>query len=1231
MRPDIAHGPRTAGFLRIAIFFDSIPPHGGMCSFEHIGPALSEMGHGVRVYVRNRIPGRESNQYVLRFVENGIRVISGSGVRSRLSDLRLFLVLVSTRLIWRPHLAIVARADSAALLDWTRFLGLPSIYVEATHPSPTLSGEWWYRDLQKYLKRTQVVVAPSSRSRDALREYHHVSAPIKIVPFAIRDLPCPAANSSNSGPVRVGTTCRLDKNKGLDYLVTAARHLADAGVDVVFVLWGSGDHQTSLERKVSRLGLEHLFTFAGEFDSRRDLDHVMAGIDVYVLPSLLEGMPISVMEAMAYGRPVVATDCGGIIDLVRHGESGFVVPKRDSRALARAISDLVESPELRRAMGRRGRRIIASSYTANRAAKSWIEQCRDTLDRSKRGKALPGACLAAAEALGRLYGLMPSYRNPGGVFFFFKWAKLGGAEAVHGEIARLASSRSPWVCISEPVTEQEDLHEYPAEARVFLGLRSDGGTLRQAFSLGVFSSAVNRCANPLVLGGHSGYFYQLIKRLGPHVTRVDMVHGYGADLVDSTSSAPGLDLRMLVCDAMRGHLESVYLENNVDTRLLARTAVLGAATDIPPPERVSRKRPPFSVIFVGRGCPEKGIHVAGMISSRLFLEHNVKVTMIGDVENWVHEQDRPQCNFAGYIQDREKLRAVLASAHVIIITSFEEGVPLVLMEAMAHRVVPVATDAGGISEHIINGRNGFLVRKRSEREIVDAFAANLESLIKDPALTSRMADHAYSWALEKFCPERFKNSLSGLFDAPQEFVAGITARDPPERRGISVLIYLFDDEGLEPTLESVLTQSFEDLEIRILDDCSQRESSVLRSLLEDPRIHYAKQRMHFGFTSTMNRLLTWSRGEVVVPFACGDRLEEGALQKIWEAHVEDPHAALIQFPVTLTDENYQALSGPLRSVIEWVSKDALLDVGPALQTLKSAMIEPSRLPDGIAESGYWKDLELRSAETCLVKWHDRAVSQHPVGPGTVLDSSEAMMEASIPVAYAYRDAGRRRRNAGGRAWSDNTAFRMFTEGVEARWKLGGHDGASSLVLLACLRVSGLPLLSLKLVERLRGLLSGKPREVQTGYLPRMYKMRDPFIQQNTGELIDDAVCCYRGQHEPAHCVFGPGFPVRSNGALMLVVYLEFRDLVEPGAPLANIDVYDSSDDYVLTGKMAFPGNRDSGSVEIDVPFEARRGQKLEFRVWWYGNSDLRVTRLYLGPATADVLLRRVGGPAGPLV
>lgn len=153
---------------------------------------------------------------------------------------------------------------------------------------------------------------------------------------------------------------RLDPQKGLGDLLHAVHELHRREILCQLVLVGQGPQRAELEALARSLGIAEWVHFLGW---RADAPAVMAACEVFVMPSLWEGMPNAVMEAMALGRCVVATAVEGTSELIVDGESGLLVPPQAPHLLMHALADALAEPALRDRLGRAARRRIAAHFT----------------------------------------------------------------------------------------------------------------------------------------------------------------------------------------------------------------------------------------------------------------------------------------------------------------------------------------------------------------------------------------------------------------------------------------------------------------------------------------------------------------------------------------------------------------------------------------------------------------------------------------------------------------------------------------------------------------------------------------------------------------------------------------------------------------------------------------------------------------------------------------------------
>jgi glycosyltransferase involved in cell wall biosynthesis len=155
------------------------------------------------------------------------------------------------------------------------------------------------------------------------------------------------------GTIAIGTITRLMPSKGNQYLIDAAPTILAAHPAVRFFIVGEGDLQGALQEQATALGLGDRLVFSG---FTRDVAAALSALDLVVFPSLWEGTPLTVFEALAMGKPIVATDADGLVDVLTDRQDALIVPKADAGALATAVISLLERPEISAALIEQARR-----------------------------------------------------------------------------------------------------------------------------------------------------------------------------------------------------------------------------------------------------------------------------------------------------------------------------------------------------------------------------------------------------------------------------------------------------------------------------------------------------------------------------------------------------------------------------------------------------------------------------------------------------------------------------------------------------------------------------------------------------------------------------------------------------------------------------------------------------------------------------------------------------------
>jgi glycosyltransferase involved in cell wall biosynthesis len=174
----------------------------------------------------------------------------------------------------------------------------------------------------------------------------------------------------------VGIVAHVLPHKGFGDLIQALGLIVQRISRVRCLVVGEAPRQKYLGQLfdlADRLGVRDRLIFVG---GQEDVAPFLGAMDVFVLPSLTEGLPLTILEAMAIGKPVVGTDVGGISEAVLHGETGLVVPPRDPRKLAEAVIGLLDDPASARTMGEAGRRRVETVFTMDDEAAQTVRVYR---------------------------------------------------------------------------------------------------------------------------------------------------------------------------------------------------------------------------------------------------------------------------------------------------------------------------------------------------------------------------------------------------------------------------------------------------------------------------------------------------------------------------------------------------------------------------------------------------------------------------------------------------------------------------------------------------------------------------------------------------------------------------------------------------------------------------------------------------------------------------------------
>lgn len=250
----------------------------------------------------------------------------------------------------------------------------PLIHTDHSHVFPVKTR---YRLAERAMSwhAKKVVAVSKSTANDLINKIGMLPSKIQVIPNGVD-----VSRFQNTPqdfriirPVRdrekiIGVVGRLVEGKGIQYLLHAMKILLDGNMNVRLVIVGEGEYKSELDQLACHYEISERIEFAG---SRADVEKLYAIFDVFVLPSLSEGLPVVLLEAMASGCPVIASDVGGVGELIKDGVSGMLVPPMNASELAAILQRVLSDDGYRAALARRGLAVVQETFSLQAMARSY--------------------------------------------------------------------------------------------------------------------------------------------------------------------------------------------------------------------------------------------------------------------------------------------------------------------------------------------------------------------------------------------------------------------------------------------------------------------------------------------------------------------------------------------------------------------------------------------------------------------------------------------------------------------------------------------------------------------------------------------------------------------------------------------------------------------------------------------------------------------------------------------
>lgn len=359
--------------------------------------------------------------------------------------------------------------------------------------------------------------------------------------------------------------------------------------------------------------------------------------------------------------------------------------------------------------------------------------------------------------LGKLAGRLFELKTKHQVFLFFPSGDIGGSPQVNIDITHCIRDKKPLIIFSKKPRNNQFREKYNMDGVRVLDLHKyiDNKYFHfvNFFFRGVLSAWINKQQDAVVLGGESIYFYKLIPHLKKHVHCVELCH-LATWLPYSIGFIDRIDRRVFSTEQLKQQVEAQYRENQLPPAYFGKLFFIDNAIDIPGYTQTANQE--LQVYFIGRGAAQKRVHLVAAIAKTI---HDkglpVKFNFVGDVENSIDITAFPFCTFYGNVKEQSTMNRIYTEADILLLTSSFEGLPIVVMQMMAHGRVVVSTAVNGIPDYIHHGENGLLIKATEEQGIINEGVAHIERLLQNPDMRIQLGIRSREIAMEKFSRDAF--------------------------------------------------------------------------------------------------------------------------------------------------------------------------------------------------------------------------------------------------------------------------------------------------------------------------------------------------------------------------------------------------------------------------------------------------------------------------------------------
>jgi glycosyltransferase involved in cell wall biosynthesis len=359
------------------------------------------------------------------------------------------------------------------------------------------------------------------------------------------------------------------------------------------------------------------------------------------------------------------------------------------------------------------------------------------------------------------------------IYFFFPFYHTGGAEKVHAQIAQAFRGRKAIIIFTRKSHNEGFRQAFSQSGHTVLDISAYTDDKLKYWNNLIWRGLVaqhinNQAKKPVVFNGQCNFAYKCSPWIRKDVTQLELIHSFNSFSQIRIPFLPFYDKTVMISQkAISDHREQ-YKRIGVPETMISRIRHIRNGIPIPTdaePKVFSGKK--LDVLYAGRGTPEKRVHIVARIALQCKFEKlPVEFSFLGEVRPFLDEALAGAGRFLGNISDQDEVDKIFRRSDILVITSSEEGFPMVAMEAMSRGCIILATPVGDLPAHIHPGRQGFIFSdSEDEDKIIQDAVTFLKRLLSDRALSHIISTNNIAYAREHFGLPTFEEAYRQLIDS----------------------------------------------------------------------------------------------------------------------------------------------------------------------------------------------------------------------------------------------------------------------------------------------------------------------------------------------------------------------------------------------------------------------------------------------------------------------------------